>query len=476
MLFVTETFVVFLAVVLLLYSVAPRRLRPWVVLAACLIFYASWSVPYLFLLLGSVAIDYWLARRAGARDDPASPPDHIRRRYLIASVAINLGALAFFKYSAFAAHQLSFLVKLVDPGRYVPAPELVLPLGISFYVFQALSYSIDVYRGRLAPTDRPMRLALLILFFPHLVAGPIIRARDVLPQFDRLHDPLDTDELVLGAREFVIGFARKVIFADQFALIADATFGDPERFGSATLLLGVLAYAFQIYFDFSGYSQMAIGLARMFGIRFPDNFNVPYIATSLQDFWRRWHISLSTFLRDYLYIPLGGSRQGTLATVGALMATMLLGGLWHGASWTFIAWGAIHGAVLALGLVYRRHLATPAHARFWGSTAGALVGWLGTQLVVAVAWILFRAESFGVAAAYLRCLWRPEGHDSIAVTPLQGALFAAAIAIHVVAAVHRDAAVPWPRRPITAGLLAGAAVALLLVLKGDDAPFLYAAF
>jgi len=356
----------------------------------------------------------------------------------------------------------------------VPVPELILPLGISFYVFQAISYTVDVYRGLLLPTRDLAKLATFIMFFPHLVSGPIVRAAEILPQLDRLERPPALDDVLMGAREFVLGFARKVIFADSFASLADATFQSPTEYGSLDLFLGLLAYALQIYFDFSGYSQMAVGLARMFGIQFPDNFDSPYISRSLQEFWRRWHISLSRFLRDYLYIPLGGSRHGTVRTLFALSVTMLIGGFWHGANWTFVVWGAIHGFGLALSWYYREFWRTSAHAKFWDSAVGNAVGWGLTMSTVMVAWVFFRAPDLPSSLAYLRGMCSlSAGSSSLAISATQAGLFAAAVLIHVIAWLRPGAVVPWPRSVFAQGLAVGLGYFGCVAIKAADAPFIY---
>jgi D-alanyl-lipoteichoic acid acyltransferase DltB (MBOAT superfamily) len=312
------------------------------------------------------------------------------------------------------------------------------------------------------------------MFFPHLVSGPIVRAAEILPQLERLKEPLRIDEVMQGARDFVLGFGRKVVLADPLARLADATFAAPGAYGSLDLAVGLLAYSFQIYFDFSGYSQMAVGLARMFGIHFPDNFDTPYIATSLQDFWRRWHISLSRFLRDYLYIPLGGSRHGLGRTLFALSATMLIGGFWHGANWTFIVWGAVHGFGQALAYLYRERLRGPAQARFWDSAAGSAAGWTLTMLTVCLAWIYFRAPTVQDANAYLaRMISGARGTASLAVESSHVAIFGAALVIHLVTAFRPTWQVPWPRGAFAQGLVAATAYLVFVAAKQADAPFIY---
>ncbi len=472
MLFTSDEFLVFLVVVTAVLQVlrggAARR---WAMLGFCVWFYASWSLQFLGLLLGSVALDWVIALRLGADTRPA-----VRRALVVASVAMNLGMLAVFKYAGFAAVTLNDGLRLAGTDLRVPVPHLVLPLGISFYIFQSISYTVDVYRGLLPPTRSLRDLATFVMFFPHLVSGPIVRAAELLPQLTRLDAPAPAEDLAVGARHFVIGFARKVLVADTLAPLADATFAAPERYGASSLALGLLAYAMQIYFDFSGYSQMAVGLARMFGIHFPDNFDAPYVSRSLQEFWRRWHISLSRFLRDYLYIPLGGSRHGAVRTVAALTLTMLIGGFWHGANWTFVAWGAIHGAGQAVAWVYRERLRGPAAARFWDSRPGDALGWVLTMAVAWGAWVYFRAPDLVSANLYLaRMMSGVPGADRVAPTLAQSAALLAAVLVHVGAIARPTWAEepPWPKGMLAQGALVGAIYAVLVALQQTDSPFIY---
>ncbi|GDX79811.1 putative alginate O-acetylase AlgI [Deltaproteobacteria bacterium] len=469
MLFISDEFFVFLVLALLGAAVAPSaRIRVWLLVGFCVWFYASWSLPFMGLLAANIVADYFLAlgiHRSGSA---------LRRCVMVtASVTMNLGMLGVFKYAGFAASTTNDVLHLLGTGVALPVPHLLLPLGISFYVFQAISYTVDVYRGLLDPTRNLRKLATFILFFPHLVSGPIVRAAEILPQLDRLERPPTLDDLTAGAKDFVIGFARKVVFADAFAQLADATFDHTAAYGSLNLWIGLFAYALQIYFDFSGYSQMAVGLARMFGIHFPDNFDSPYIARSLQEFWRRWHISLSRFLRDYLYIPLGGSRHGTGRTLFAMSATMLIGGFWHGANWTFVVWGAIHGFGQAGAWLYRERFRT-AHAAFWDSPLGNFAGWTLTMTTVMVAWVFFRSLTLGASVDYLSRMFAGEaGTATLGVSSLQFGLFGAAVALHLVAYLRPQAQVPWPKAPFLQGLAVGAAYFGCVAVKQADAPFIY---
>jgi D-alanyl-lipoteichoic acid acyltransferase DltB (MBOAT superfamily) len=340
MLFNTTQFFIFLAAVLALFYLLPRRLRKYLLLAASYFFYGTWNYKFIALLLTLTVIDY----TAGLLLE-RTPKGPRRKAVLVASLAANLGFLGFFKYFNFLAANLALIL-----GRPANAftMEIVLPLGISFHTFQSMSYVVDVYRGEQAAVRNPVDYALFICFFPQLVAGPIVRARDFFR--DLLHwRPPTTEEVMSGALLVVLGLAKKMAFADQFAKVANAYFGNVAgNPGALAAWSGVAAFGLQIYFDFSGYTDMAIGMARLLGFHFPINFRRPYLAASITDFWRRWHISLSTWLRDYLYIPLGGNRHGAAMTYRNLILTMLLGGLWHGASWNFVIWGGYHGGLLAM--------------------------------------------------------------------------------------------------------------------------------
>lgn len=339
MLFNTTQFFVFLAVVLALFYTCPRPWRRVILLAASYFFYMSWNVKFVFLLLTLTVIDYiagiWIPRVRPER----------RKLLLICSLSANLGFLGFFKYYNFLTDNLVALLKL-PPHSF--ALDIVLPLGISFHTFQSMSYVVDVYRGQQQPVRNPIDYALFISFFPQLVAGPIVRAREFFADFYNWRTP-SGEEFLRGTLMVIFGLAKKMVLADQFARIADIYFGQPSAHpGMLAAWSGVLAFSMQIYFDFSGYTDMAIGMALILGFHFPMNFRRPYLADSITEFWRRWHMSLSRWLRDYLYIPLGGNRHGRLQTYRNLMLTMLLGGLWHGANWNFVVWGGYHGVLLSL--------------------------------------------------------------------------------------------------------------------------------
>jgi alginate O-acetyltransferase complex protein AlgI len=380
MLFNTTQFFVFLGVVLSLFYTLPVRWRKPLLLVASYWFYASWNPKFIPLLVSLTAIDY----TAGRWIERAGP--HRKKLVLILSLCANLGFLGFFKYFNFMADNLAAVL-----GR---APhsfgfDIVLPLGISFHTFQSMSYVVDVYRGEQAAIRNPIDYALFICFFPQLVAGPIVRAREFFRDLHNWRPPVSR-EVLSGALLVLLGLTKKMALADQFARIADSYFGSAGRHpGMLTAWGGVFAFAVQIYFDFSGYTDMAIGMARLLGFHFPMNFRRPYLAATITDFWRRWHMSLSRWLRDYLYISLGGNRHGRLKTYRNLMLTMLLGGLWHGASWNFVVWGGFHGALLSL----ERMLgispdAPPGRLRWLYPLRAGL-----TFVLVSIGWVFFRAAT-----------------------------------------------------------------------------------
>ena len=393
--FDSATFVAFFAALLIAYALTPgwSARKNWL-LAASWFFYASWNPWFLPLLIGSASLDWWMALRMDRAQGRA------RRAWLAATVCINLLVLGYFKYIGFLADNLNTL--LASAGLRVLAPEhsIVLPIGISFYTFHSLSYCIDVYRRKFPPTHRWRDYALYVAFFPQLVAGPIVRWTFMREQIEHPRH-LGVSGLGTGIALMLIGLFQKVVLADSlFAPVADQVFSADQAVGVAQAWIGTAAFSGQIFCDFAGYSTCAIGAALAFGFRLPLNFLNPYAALGLSDFWRRWHISLSTWLRDYLYIPLGGNRGSALRTARNLMLTMLLGGLWHGAGWTFIIWGALHGAYLLVERMLRTAL--PATGR--AARLLALPGAIATLLAVMYAWVWFRAGSLAQGWAISRQL------------------------------------------------------------------------
>ena len=390
MLFQTRIFMLFFVIVYAVY-LAVRRTRfriPWL-LAASYFFYACWEPSYLVLLLWVTAVDY-LAVTLMDRT-------RWRKLWLVLSIVNNLSLLGFFKYGEFAVEsanavfaQLGVPVAIPPPGALLPEGlAYVLPVGISFYVFQSMSYTIDFYRGKVEREPNFLRYATFVSLFPRLAAGPIERARNLLPQLRRAPE-ISGRDVADGASLFIVGLFKKVALADYLALYVNKVYAAPQQFDAAALTLATVAFAWQIYFDFSGYTDMARGIARTMGFRLMLNFNNPYLATGLGDFWRRWHISLSTWFKDYVYIPLGGNRRGEVRTYLNMAATMVISGLWHGAAWTFVLWGAVHAA----GYSLTRRLEANA---FYRERVPTFVKRLWVFVFVTFAWIFFRADSFGDA-------------------------------------------------------------------------------
>lgn len=395
MTFVSWAFAALLAVVMVArVTVGRRHHEPAfmaMLLAASLVFYA-WHIPiYLLVLIASSTVDY-----AAARGIAATTARPVRRRWLVASLVANLGLLAYFKYGDFVVRSAEDLAGLGGVDLRLPDLGIVLPMGISFYTFQALSYTIDVYRGLLTPVRDYGRYLLFITFFPQLVAGPIVRATEFLPQMSRTRR-LHLQAFHQGAWLIVLGFFLKMVCADNLAAYVDEYWDRAMQPGaSATFALWVgVMFSGQIFADFCGYSTIAQGLGYWLGYRFPENFNAPYIATSFKNFWERWHITLSRWLRDYLYVPLGGNRGTRARTAVNLLLVMLLGGLWHGAAYTYVAWGAIHGLCLAVerGLGLQR----PAPRPWFVTVAWAVV----VQAAVLVAWVFFRSPTIGGATTFV---------------------------------------------------------------------------
>lgn len=476
MIFTSFNFMVFLCVTLLLYGVArtPRE-RAGVMLAASLIFYASWKPAYLVLLLGSLSVNYVMYLRLLAKRS---------RALLVGAVAANLVFLGIAKYLAFATSSLFALATVwgADTPDQAPAwMRWALPLGISFYTFHMLSAMFDVYRGTWAKHVSFDRWCLYVTFFPHLIAGPILRPGQLIDQLGELA-PLQADTFRLGGTIFVAGLLKKTLLADNLASIADATFGNPFGLDAVSAWVGTLAFAFQIYFDFSGYSEMAIGLALLFGVALPRNFLYPYISRNPTEFWRRWHVTLSQWLRDYLYIALGGNRGSSIRTYLNLLTTMLLGGLWHGANWTFVIWGGLHGLYLIghrlLSQAFVRCGVVPGSPT---SRTLSLAGIPLTFALVLVTWVFFRASGFREAWAILSAMFGMSATPGsavhfrlyeLAIVGTAGAI--ACLEPAIVTRFERHGILAWWRVPF---VLRGAAYATLVMVVvafgGPTQKFIY---
>jgi len=497
MLFPTLDFALFFMVVFAVsWELRNRQdARKVFLLAASYFFYGYWDWRFTALLAASSLVNYAAGRMIGVSHDGRD-----RKIYLGVAVVLNLAILGFFKYYGFFLDSLATLLASAGLERDLPFLEIILPVGISFFTFQGISYVVDVYRREVEAVDSPVDVFLYISFFPQLVAGPIVRAADFLPQL-RAEPRLSRSLVSLGILLILVGLFKKMVIANYLATgLVDQVFFDPAMYAGPDLALAIYAYAVQIYCDFSGYSDIAIGVAALLGYRFKWNFNQPYRAASLQEFWRRWHISLSEWLRDYLYKPLGGSRGSAAATSRNLFLTMLLGGIWHGAAWTFVIWGIIHGTALVVeryAFAFQRSPATlpalavsgpgygsPAYApveqpvkRHMGPL-GRAVGIFVTFHVVCLAWIFFRAENLRFALDYLRGFLDWDQPVQFA-QPFLVMLVAFSLAAHFLPGnlVQRTSRLLEPVGPLGLGVLLGTGILLIEAIAPEGvAPFIYFQF
>ena len=472
MLFPTVDFAIFFVLVFLGHWLLNHLAQPWklFMIAASYVFYAWWDWRFVFLLggvsaiaeLGALAVDRCRSRRA-------------KVVVLAIAVAALLAPLAFFKYYAFFAVSLTNTLTSLGIQGSLPLIQVVLPVGISFFTFMAISYVVDVFRADV-PVAGWTDAFLYLSFFPHLVAGPIVRPAELIPQIDERRDERHVD--VIGAAWLILGglFKKVVVSSYLAAQIVDPVFGDPARRSAADALFGILGYAIVIYADFSGYTDIAIGVARLLGFRFPRNFDRPYAARSIQDFWRRWHMTLSRWLRDYLYIPLGGNRRGDRRTAWNIWITMVLGGLWHGAAWTFVVWGAYHGSMLVLHHVRARRVAAEEPAQTWTRIAGQRAA---TFALVCVGWVFFRADSVEIGLSLLGRLLTGWTTPTEFLTPLVVVIVVGMLTLQF-----------WPRemglwlqaglsrlKPIPLGLVLSLAMLVIVILgPAGVAPFIYFQF
>ncbi len=473
MLFNSLTFVAFFAVVLVLHRLPLSwRTKKLNLLIASYLFYAAWSPPFVVLLWLSTLVDWVVARKIHASDNP-----NRRRALLLVSIAVNLGLLGYFKYGGFLLENFSVLMAGFGVVWKAPAWDIILPVGISFYTFQTMSYTLDVYHRRSPPGDSLLDFSLFVTFFPQLVAGPIVRPTDLLPQFAR---PVvaSAQQLSWGLMLIVLGLFQKIVIADgMLAPVVDRVYGSAEAVAPLDAWLGTLAFSGQIFCDFAGYTTIAIGVALMLGFSLIDNFRYPYAAIGFSDFWRRWHISLSSWLRDYLYLPLGGNRKGPGRTYVNLMLTMLIGGLWHGAAWTFVVWGGLHGLYLVVERFLRQRIGNWALWDRWLSrfALGAL-----TYALVNITWVFFRAQDFTSAWRLLGAMLLIEGGGKpvletwsvlSCVVPIT-----AMLALHAYMRERQLHAEVQRLPPVLVGALWGAMVFLIAITQGGSDAFIYFQF
>ena len=479
MIFPTIEFAVFFAVVLTVSWLLMPHPPAWKIfmLAVSLFFYGFVDAHWVLLLVFSI-----VANQAAAMTITRLHSPRARKSVLIAAVVVDLGLLGWFKYFDFFAQSFNSALSRVGLGAPLPLLQLMLPIGISFFTFQAISYVVDVH-SRVTKVASPIDFAVFLSFFPHVVAGPIVRAREFIPQLATPRSPRNLPAvpalfLILG------GLFKKIVLADFLATsVVDPVFGSPSAYSSLDTAAAVLGYAAQIYCDFSGYTDIAIGLAMLLGFRFPQNFASPYSAASLQEFWRRWHMTLSRWLRDYLYIPLGGSRKGRVRTAINVFLTFLLGGLWHGAAWTFVIWGAIHGTGLVVERLWgdwRGRRSAPEGRSRAGILLPRVGGWLLTFVVVCLAWVFFRSPDLPIARGVLSGLVGRWGEDSSLVTPLViGAIVLGIGTQFLPGRLWRTLERWFSRLPaVLQGIIVGVLIVLMVALVGDQgvAPFIYFQF
>lgn len=496
MLFNSPEFFLFLTVVVLLYATLQRRkqhrLQNWMLLAASYVFYAAWDYRFLSLILVSTLVDFWTGRAihhctetslsTASTHGPGAWFARIKfariRRHLLLllSISVNLGILGFFKYFNFFIDSAGRMLTTAGFEANLPVLYVLLPVGISFYTFQTMGYTIDIFRGKLEPVNDFWDFALYVCYFPQLVAGPIERPQNLLPAIQSPR--IVTAEMVRsGCTLILIGLFRKVVIADTIGSQVDVVFASPWAHSSPELMKGVYLFALQIYCDFAGYTDIARGVSRLLGIELMENFRQPYFSANIAEFWRRWHISLSSWLRDYLYIPLGGNRNGTLFTVRNLMLTMLLGGLWHGAAWTFVIWGGLHGLYLIGHRLLVGNVSISLNdAPTWFNVNRVLGGILTFHFVL-LTWVFFRAPGLGAALTYLQQLFAFSDMETLgSVMPAILIPWLLVLAVDVPQFLTRNQTVllRWPAFPRT---VAVASMLLLVVLGfGTRAPFIYFQF
>jgi len=471
MLFNSLIFLLFLAIVLALHHLPlPWKAKKLNLCLASYVFYAAWNPPFVILLWISTLIDWLAGKRIAAARTPGA-----RKGFLALSLTVNLALLGFFKYGGFLLDNFTALLELAGIHFRPAAPGIVLPVGISFYTFQSMSYSLDIYRGKLKPWPSFLDFALFVTFFPQLVAGPIVRAAEFLPQCVR-ERRATAEQLGWGLTMITLGLFGKVILADTLAApVADAVFAAPASTGFVDAWIGTLAFSAQIFFDFAGYSTCAIGTALSLGFILPENFRFPYAALGFSEFWRRWHISLSSFLRDYLYFGMGGSRKGALRTTVNAAVTMLLGGLWHGAAWHFVIWGGIHGVLLAVERAVKSFFSTRIDVSGPGVRPALM---LLTYFFICLTWVFFRAEDTGAAFILLNAM---AGGQDGGILPVSAVWRISVITVLLLGGhwYLRDldfkatlARMPWWLRSAVVAVL----LLSLTLVPGDDRAFIYFQF
>jgi len=427
------------------------------------LFYGWWQWEFTLLLLTSTLIDYYVGLGIHATSSKRN-----KALWLSVSLMSNLGMLGYFKYCGFFAQSINGLLDAVRLGTPINVPEIILPVGISFYTFQTLTYSIDLYRGEVKPAKSLMHFAAYVSMFPQLIAGPIVRYSDVETQMQELGTRPNWTAISRGIWFFVVGMCQKILIADTVANLAGPLLAEPEQLQLVTGWSALLAYSMQLYFDFSGYSNMAIGLGLMIGFSFPQNFDSPYKATSIQSFWRRWHMTLSSFLRDYLYFPLGGNRYGKLFSYRNLLIVMLLGGFWHGAGWTFILWGLMHGCLLVLNGLFRDFVKTP---------IPKTIGMALTFFFVMMGWLLFRSTDLQMAGHWYAAVFFGRGlEEDFGWSVVKSTGFMVTIASLIFCWLSPNTWNFQPRLSLGTALVLSALLVVCILRFDAESPFLYFQF
>lgn len=478
MVFNSLTFLVFFSVVLFVHHLPLSwKHKKWNLWWSSYLFYAAWNPPFVVLLWISTLVDWWAGKWLAEAKTPTR-----KKAFLILSLSVNLGLLGFFKYGTFLLENFQQLLSLLNLSFQPASPDIILPVGISFYTFQSMSYTLDIYRGKIKPWGSFSDFALYVTFFPQLVAGPIVRAIDFLPQLVSVRKATSA---MMGWGLFLItlGLFQKVILADGiFAPVVDTVFGAVQNAGFIDGWIGVLAFSSQVFFDFSGYSTIAIGIGLCLGFTLPDNFCFPYSAIGFSDFWQRWHVSLSSWLRDYLYIPLGGNRKGRLRTLINLMVTMLLGGLWHGASWHFVIWGCLHGVFLIVENGYKQLFTGNSTIRQDASSGarGFLLALL-TFALLNLSWIFFRATDLSSSLILLKTmtLGGSSGSSSLLASSEIIIVFSLTVALMITHWFMRNTSleavasrIPWGLRALIISFM----IISLVLAPGEDRAFIYFQF
>ncbi|WP_413613313.1 MBOAT family O-acyltransferase [Bdellovibrio sp. HCB-110] len=451
------------------YLITKKNLQLWFLFLSSVFFYAYWSKTFVFLLLFTVVLDFYIAKNIYY-----AKTQRMRKALLLTSIISNLSVLGFFKYYNFFADSLNGLFHVGGgSGELLPVLNLILPIGISFYTFQSMSYVIDVYRRVSDAHAHLLEFAGYVTLFPHQISGPLVRHNQIVPQLESSNTYIfHSDNFWRGCYFFVFGLAKKMLIADRIAIVVDPLIGNIASVSNAEAWLAMLGYTMQLYFDFSGYSDMAVGLGLMMNIKFPPNFNSPYKSLSVTEFWQKWHMTLSSWLRDYLYISLGGNREGKLKTYRNLLLTMAIGGLWHGANWTYVVWGVLHGGALAVERYFKD--------RDWDLFRFKYIKWVVTFLFVCLAWVFFRAPNFDVASIWLQkvFLMNPDISWDIVLIPTRHKdRFFLALGVALIAAFSTKNT--WERK-FKPSFVNAFILALLFVLclsyMGEESPFLYFQF